>query len=166
MKHLFCILSLAALGNPSFKAGAYTGRNMLQKTAGETTLKSVLVMRQAWVPYPAHIDRDAWDSLMNPNRQRLTEAGEKLLGYKWQLIPATAYLEYKRNGNHKIMEVLYDTNRQVLSALMLVELVEGKGRSIDQLLSGAYMSCEMNLRILPAHSPRQGSKRSLPNSRE
>ena len=57
------------------------------------------------------------------NKQRLIEAGEKLLDYKWQLIPATAYLEYERSGNRKIMEVPYDANRQALNALMLAELV-------------------------------------------
>jgi hypothetical protein len=76
MKHLFCVLLLAALGSFSFKANAYTERNMLQKAADETTLKNVLVMKQAWVPYPAYTDRAAWDSLMGPNKQRLIEAGE------------------------------------------------------------------------------------------
>ncbi len=166
MKHLFCVLLLAALGSFSFKANAYTERNMLQKAADETTLKNVLVMKQAWVPYPAYTDRDAWDSLMGPNKQRLIEAGEKLLDYKWQLIPATAYLEYERSGNRKIMEVPYDANRQALNALMLAELAEGKGRFIDQLLNGAYMSCEMNSWVLSAHLPRQSSKRSLPDFRE
>ncbi len=83
-------------------------------------------MKQAWVPYPAYTDRAAWDSLMGPNKQRLIAAGEKLLDYKWQLIPATAYLEYERSGNRKVMEVPYDANRQALNALMLAELAEGK----------------------------------------
>ena len=86
---------------------------------------------------------------MGPNKQRLIEAGEKLLNYKWQLIPATAYLEYERSGNRKVMEVPYDANRQALNTLMLAELAEGKGRFIDQLLNGAYMSCEMNSWVYP-----------------
>ena len=77
-------------------------------------------MKQAWVPYPAYTDRAAWDSLMGPNKQRLIEAGEKLLSYKWQLIPATAYLEYERSGNRKVMEVPYDDNRRALNTLMLL----------------------------------------------
>ena len=166
MKHLLCVLLVAALGSFTFKANAYTERNMLQKAAVESTLKNVLVMKQAWVPYPAYTDRAAWDSLMGPNKQRLIEAGEKLLNYKWQLIPATAYLEYERSGNRKVMEVPYDDNRRALNTLMLAELAEGKGRFIDQLLNGAYMSCEMNSWVLSAHLPRQSSKRSLPDFRE
>ena len=166
MKHLLCVLLAVAWGSYSFKASAYTERNMLQKTADETTLKDVLVMKQAWVPYPAYTDRAAWDSLMGPNKQRLIEAGEKLLDYKWQLIPATAYLEYERSGNRKVMEVPFDDNRKALNTLMLAELAEGKGRFIDQLINGAYMSCEMNSWVLSAHLPRQSSKRSLPDFRE
>ena len=166
MKHLICVFLLATFGSFSFKANAYTERDMLQKAADETTLKNVLVMKQAWVPYPAYTDRAAWDSLMGSNKQRLIAAGEKLLDYKWQLIPATAYLEYERTGNRKIMEVPYDANRQALNTLMLAELAEGKGRFIDQLLNGAYMSCEMNSWVLSAHLPRQSSKRSLPDFRE
>ena len=64
MKHLLCVFLVAALGSFSFKANAYTERNMLQKAADETTLKNVLIMKQAWVPYPAYTDRAAWDSLM------------------------------------------------------------------------------------------------------
>ena len=64
MKHLICVFLLAAFGSFSFKANAYTERDMLQKVADETTLKNVLVMKQAWVPYPAYTDRAAWDSLM------------------------------------------------------------------------------------------------------
>ena len=47
MKHLLCVFLVAALGSLSFKANAYTERNMLQKAADETTLKNVLVMKQA-----------------------------------------------------------------------------------------------------------------------
>ena len=66
---------VAALGSFTFKANAYTERNMLQKR--QTNLhENVLVMKQAWVPYPAYTDRAAWDSLMGPNKQRLIEAGE------------------------------------------------------------------------------------------
>lgn len=166
MKHLLCVLLLTTFGSISFKANAYTERNMLQKVADETTLKNVLLMEQAWVPYPSYTDRAAWDSLMGSNKQRLIEAGEKLLNYKWQLIPATAYLEYERTGDRKAMEVPYGANARALNTLMLAELAEGKGRFIDQLLNGAYMSCEMNSWVLSAHLPYQRSKRSLPDFRE
>ena len=36
MKHLICVFLLAAFGSFSFKANAYTERDMLQKAADET----------------------------------------------------------------------------------------------------------------------------------
>ena len=151
MRYVCCVLLVAALGSMSFRAKAYTERNMLQKMADEATLKDMLVLKQAWVPYPAYTDRAAWDSLTGSNKQYLIEAGEKLLNYKWQLTPATAYLEFERAGNRKIMEESYKANRQALNTLMLAELAEGKGRFIDQLLDGAYMSCEMTSWVQSAH---------------
>ena len=46
MKHLICVFLLATFGSFSFKANAYTERDMLQKAADETTLKNVLVMNR------------------------------------------------------------------------------------------------------------------------
>ena len=60
---MLCSFWFAALGSMSFRAKAYTERNMLQKMADEATLKDMLVLKQAWVPYPAYTDRAAWDSL-------------------------------------------------------------------------------------------------------
>ena len=56
MKHLLCFLLVATLGSLSFKANAYTERNMLQKAADEATLKNVLVMKQAWAVSYTHLD--------------------------------------------------------------------------------------------------------------
>ena len=150
----------------SLCARAYTERDLLQGLADETALKELLIMEQKWVPYPAYDNRAAWDSLLGPNKRLLIREGEKLLHYKWQLIPATAYLEYERSGNRTVMEAPYGANSRALNTLMLAELAEGEGRFIDQLLNGVYMSCEMNSWVLSAHLPNQSTKRSLPDFRE
>ena len=40
MKYLICVFLLAVFGSFSFKANAYTERDLLQKAADETTLKT------------------------------------------------------------------------------------------------------------------------------
>ena len=47
MRYVCCVLLVAALGSMSFRAKAYTERNMLQKMADEATLKDMLVLKQA-----------------------------------------------------------------------------------------------------------------------
>lgn len=149
-----------------FKAQAYTERNPLQKIADEAKVRKTIVLNQGWVPYPMYNNRSAWDQLMGANKEKLIKKGEKLLTYKWQVVPATAYLEYERTGERKIMENPYDDNREAINALMLAELAEGKGRFIDQLINGVYLSCEMNSWVLSAHLPRQTSQRALPDFRQ
>lgn len=147
---------------------AYTERNMLQTVVqNEEQLQKILVMNQAWVPYPAYADREAWDALLSDmDKKALIRKGESLLNYKWQVIRATDYLEYERSGERNIMQHPYDANRRAINALMLAELAEGKGRFIDQLLNGVFYSCEMTSWVLSAHLTRQTTKRSLPDYRE
>lgn len=158
----FCLLVVAGVS-----AHAYTERNLLQKTAGsEEKLKEVLVMNQAWVPYPAYNDRAAWDALLGADKETLIRAGEKQLNYEWKVVRATDYLEYERSGERNIMQNPYEANRKAINALMLAELAEGKGRFIDQLANGVFFSCEMTSWVLSAHLVRQSTKRSLPDYRE
>ena len=139
----------------------------MQKAAGsEELLKEVLVMNQKWVPYPAYTDRAGWDELLGTNKENLIRAGEKMLNYEWKVIRATDYLEYERSGERNIMQNPYEANRKAINILMLAELAEGKGRFIDQLINGAFYSCEMTSWVLSAHLVRQTTKRSLPDYRE
>ena len=158
----FCLLFMAGIS-----AHAYTERNLLQKAAGsEELLKEVLVMNQKWVPYPAYTDRAGWDELLGTNKENLIRAGEKMLNYEWKVIRATDYLEYERSGERNIMQNPYEANRKAINVLTLAELAEGKGRFIDQLINGAFYSCEMTSWVLSAHLVRQSTKRSLPDYRE
>ena len=100
-------------------------------------------MNQKWVPYPAYTDRAGWDELLGTNKENLIRAGEKMLNYEWKVIRATDYLEYERSGERNIMQNPYEANRKAINVLTLAELAEGKGRFIDQLINGAFYSCEM-----------------------
>ena len=44
MRYVCCVLLVAALGSMSFRAKAYTERNMLQKMADEATLKDMFCL--------------------------------------------------------------------------------------------------------------------------
>ena len=163
-RRLIGALLLILIGYSS--AAAYTERNLLQKTADEATVKAALVMNQKWVKYPDYSNRQAWDSLLGPNKAKLIAQGEKLLSYEWKLVPATAYLAYERTGERNIMQNPYESNKRALNSLMLAELAEGKGRFVDQLINGVYQGCEMTSWVLSAHLPRQSSRRSMPDFRE
>lgn len=166
-KHFLLLIVMVIIGSFLPKhAVAYEERNLLQQLADESRLRDILLMKQQWVPYPSYADREGWETLLGENRERLIISGEKLLDYKWKLVPATAYLEFERSGDRNVMQNPYDANLKALNTLMLAELAEGKGRFIDQLIDGVFMSCEMTSWVLSAHLPYQSTHRSLPDFRE
>ena len=76
---------------------------------------------------------------------------EKIKGTEWESLPATVFLEYRRNGNRSHFERYYFTRRVRLNDLALAECVEGKGRFLDELINGIWLTCEETFWGLPAH---------------
>ena len=128
--------------------------------------ESVFSYDGSWFPYPSYSDRKGWETMLGKHSAYLIKQGEKYLNYKWQNVPATAYLEYERTGERNIMQEPLKENRVALNTLMLAELAEGKGRFIDQLIDGMWHISNMPSWVLSAHLPRQRSGRSLPDPRE
>lgn len=169
-KHrLYRILTLVVLFfTITSSTWAYTERNFLLKSVGsEEQLKSLLLMNQTWIPYPAYADRAGWDTLLGEqNKAALIREGENLLSYEWKLVRATDYLEFERTGDRYVMQDRLNQNRSAINSLMLAELAEGKGRFIDQLINGVYLSCEITSWVYSAHLSRQSNGRCLPDYRE
>lgn len=142
---------------------AYTERNLLQKEAEKLSLKDVLISNQKWVTYPDYTNRNGWDQLLGNNKPYIISQGEKYLGYKWQVVQATDYLDFERTGTRTTMEKPLNENLTAISSLFLAELAEGKGRFTDQIINGVFHSCEMTSWVLSAHLVIQESHRSMPD---
>lgn len=150
-----------------FTAQAYEKRDLLQKKADLTSLKSSLILNQKWVSYPDYKDRNGWDQLTPGVKEEIISKGEAALNYEWKVVKATDYLEFDRSGSRRIMEVPMGANITALSDLVLAELAEGKGRFMDQIANGIWHSCEMTSWALSAHIGReQQEKTALPSFKE
>ena len=160
MKKLYVLIGLLFCTTLAF---GYTERNLLQKQADVDRLKEVLVMDRQWVDYPDYADRAGWDSLLGNYKETYIRRGEKLLGYQWQVVKATDYLEFERSGNRTVMENPLDANNRAIADLLMAELAEGKGRFTDPLINGVFHACEMTSWALAAHLIVQPSHRSLPS---
>ena len=141
-------------------------KNLLYGKYLELLPENVFSRDGSWFPYPSYEDREGWNKVLGESAVHLIRTGEKYLDYKWQIVPATSYLEYERTGERKIMETPQSANRVALNTLMLAELAEGKGRFIDQLVDGLWHLSNSPTWVLSAHLPRQRSGRSLPDPRE
>lgn len=135
----------------SIHFSTYAQRDFLTKSCKLEELKDLLVMNQKWVEYPDYTNREAWDTLLGSHKLSLIENGQAYLDYEWQVVKATDYLDYSRTGNRQTMQDLYFDNQDAISALILAELAEGKGRFLDQIIDGVFMNCEMTSWVLSAH---------------
>lgn len=144
----------------------YTTRDLLQHVCAESSLKEIFASGQQWVPYPSYEERSEWDALLGEWKEEFIRRGEKHLDYEWSVVKATDYIAFERSGNRRVMEDPFGKNNNAISDLLLAELAEGKGRFIDQLVNGVFLSCEMTSWALSAHLNAQHSRRSLPESTE
>ncbi len=166
MKKIINIITLLIVSIPTL-LGANTVRenDIITGRFKESDIKTSLLRNQQWVPYPAYSDRAAWQKLTAPFYENIIAQGEKYLDYQWQVVKATDYLAYERNGSRVIMEKPMNENAVALSNLFFAELAEGKGRFLDQIINGVWYFSEMSTWSLSAHVPAyQSSKRSLPQT--
>lgn len=99
--------------------------------------------------YPTASDREFWDERCDT--YYVSEA-EKYLGYEWPLIRATQYMEIKKSGNRRAQENPHFARRTALSALLLGEIAEYKGRFLPDIIDGVFAVCEETFWGVSAHS--------------
>lgn len=141
----------------------YEKRELLQKEVTLDELKSILVTEQKWVIYPPYSDRKQWNALLGDYKDHLIRQGEQFLKYNWQVIKASDFLAYERIGSRNRMQGPHNKNNMALSALILAELAEGKGRFLEQIVDGIFFNCEKTTWAVSAHlTAMQKSGRALP----
>jgi hypothetical protein len=145
---------------------APTERKLLSSRYTPESLQKVLVPRAKWHPYPTAEDRDAWTSLPASIGQDLISAAAARLGASYTPLPATLFLEYSRNGNRSRFESARSSRRRQLVEAVLAECAEGKGRFIDTIADGIWITCEETYWGVPAHLGLQKRGTGLPDVSE
>ncbi len=159
--------SSALLAAPQRQAAAQnTPRNLIAKRVSLDTLRGALLSREKWHPWATAAERPAWEGLPADVRKDLIASGEKQLNGDWPVLPATVFLEFKRNGNRSHYEALRSARRSRLQDLTLAECAEGKGRFVDEILNGLWATCEETYWGLPAHLSAQKAGFGLPDVSE
>lgn len=115
-------------------------------------LRAALVAPGEWHPYPTIQDREAWDRLPDQQRQALVTDGESLLGADWPALPATLFMEFRRDGNRSRYQAKSYARRTMLIQLVLAECAENTGRFLDDIVNGIWAICEESFWDVPAHN--------------
>ncbi|HOK45502.1 MAG TPA: heparinase II/III family protein [Bryobacteraceae bacterium] len=141
-------------------------RNLITSSWSQEKLSAVLPPPGRFRPFPTASERGPWEALPQDARAALLEAGERQLKTPWEVLPATVFLEFQRNGNRSRYEGLRNRRRNKLQALVIAECIEGKGRFLDEIANGVWLTCEESFWGVPAHLGVQKAGVGLPDVTE
>ncbi|MEN6608364.1 MAG: heparinase II/III family protein, partial [Bryobacteraceae bacterium] len=155
---------------PRFAAGrekdGETQRNIMSGAWTVDGLQRALIGRANWKPFPTVADRDQWNRLPAGLRRDLVTGAEAQLGIPWPSLLASTFLDFSRNGNRSRYEKVNFERRYRLRDLVMGECVEGKGRFLDEIVNGVWLTLEETWWGVPAHVGAQRAGRGLPDATE
>lgn len=93
-----------------------------------------------------------WQNLPEDVRQYFTSEADKLKGTQSISLPATFYMDFKRNGNRSKYEAIYFKRRMDLMTLAIAECIRADGEYIDDIINSVWAICEETSWVVPAHN--------------
>ena len=161
--HLFAawLLTLACLPTTAEAENA-----SLAERFSQTGAASSLLAASDWHPFPRADQRAAWEGIPQDARDKILALGTEYANRDVPSLPATLYLEFRRNGNRSRYQDVWMQRRAMLGGLALAECVEGKGRFLDPLANVAWAICEESSWTWPAHIGAQKAGSGLPETTE
>ena len=94
------------------------------------------------------------DSIPQEMRQSYIQYGEQYLGKPWTVLPWTVFAENKKTGNRVNYEAICFEKRRQMAAIVMAEIMEGKGRFMGDIIDGMGSFCEETWWGIPAHYPK------------
>ncbi|HZQ52290.1 MAG TPA: heparinase II/III family protein [Bryobacteraceae bacterium] len=140
-------------------------RDLLSKAWGDR-IGSSLVPCPQFHPFPTAAEHARWESLPDDARAAMLKKGEDQLNTPWEVLPAILFLEFRRNGNRSHYEDVRNRRRRKLQDLVIAECIEGKGRFVDEIVNGVWLTCEETFWGVPAHLGAQKRGIGLPDVTE
>lgn len=159
----------AAVLPSEVSAAAYQApaeKNLISGSWDVNRVSGALLPRSRWQHFPRWRDRAKWEGLSTEARTSLVTSGEQHLGKPWPVLPASVFLDYKRDGNRSRYEGLRNARRGRLQDLVFAELAEGRGRFVDEIVNGVWTTCEETYWGVPAHVSVQKAGSGLPDVTE
>jgi len=141
-------------------------RNLLGNLCGEQEIEECLLPGDGWIAFPEYDDRGAWEGIPEIIREKIIQRGEEALDFDWGVVKATDFLEFTRSGDRSIMQNPFGARRNALQNLVLAELVEGRGRFLDQIINGIWALSEQTTWSYSAHLSLQDAGPGLPDVEE
>ena len=146
---LFIVYSLLFIDDYSI------GSPVCAKKEGRANISSINYKLSTLNSLLPQADDSFWrDSIPQEMRQSYIQYGKQYLGKPWTVLPWTVFAENKQTGNRVNYEALCFEKRRQLAALVMAEIMEGKGRFMGDIIDGIGSFCEETWWGIPAHYPK------------
>ena len=96
------------------------------------------------------------------NKQSYVKYGESYLSQPWHALSRQSFARFKTDGNRVEYEGQVFERRRHLAALAMAEIIEGKGRFIDEIVVGIDSMMREPWWGIPAHCTWHGTEGRLP----
>jgi hypothetical protein len=156
------LIYVTCLFLPLFTLAQITPRNLLQKNCSPARLKQVLLKQADFHPFPR--TTEDWKKILPDSiLQQLVRNGEHALKEDFPNVPASATLDFIRNGNRTRYENIMFAKRDRLWNLVLAESIERKKRFTDAITDGIWSISEESFWGASAHLFLQKEGKGLPD---
>jgi len=163
-----CVCAYAILFLFSFagvSSAAYQANDIsLAKSFPQEKLQEILVAPSQWHPFPKASNRGAWERIAEKIQQVIIQKAEEVADLEVPFLPASVYLQYKRNGNRSNYQDIWYERRERLHVLVVAECIENKGRFLDPITDLVWAICEETSWTWPAHIHPQKAGTDLPDT--
>lgn len=159
-------LGQSGFGQKNLREDAPVRRHLLSNRLPQELIAASLVPIDSWKPYPQLTDRTGWQSLPPEFHNKLIASGEKRLREQWPALPATLFLEFKRNGDRTRYEAAHFRRREHLRDLVLAECMQAQGKFLDEIGNAIWSICEESFWGVPAHASLQKAGTGLADLKE
>jgi Heparinase II/III-like protein len=139
-------------------------RNILANEATSIDLAKSLITGNTWNKLPDYKNRNFWESVPANLKKDYISRAESYINYDWPVVKATDYLEFIRSGERR--QNVYAAPSKALNSLVIGELIEGKGRFIDQIINAVWYYSEQTWWGWSAHLYFQKASGGLPDVNE
>lgn len=110
------------------------------------------LLPESFSPFPKAEQRERWSEITEQSAAKWTHFAQAYVDYHWPALRADRYAAYQREGDLLTYLNLFFERRSALGSLVVAELIEGKGRYLDDILNGIYCICEETTWVVPHHN--------------
>lgn len=114
-------------------------------------VEGILKSREDFKPFSDYTDRVSWEGISEEIKKDYISKAKEYLGYKWPSLTATAYMDFSRTGSRQSYDSVFFERKNIIKQLLLAECMEGKGRFVNDIISGVWLLCEQSTWVIPAH---------------